>query len=381
MKLTEVMTFIILIFIPVFAFGQKAVSASGKLIYSDESKSILEIRTPQNLNCDIKVETHAKNTVEGEYRMWARAKSSTQEQRFIDLIEIQINDRSNKTDGILLRVLTPTRAPWEGTDYGVGVELDILVPDDFMIESHNSYSTIEFIGPFKGVEINNEYGSIKVEDVTGELVVKASYSPVELYKIKGFVSIETRYGGITCQDIIITKGSGVFETSYGPIKLVNIKGSIEAYTSYDKISANNIDAGSGSVILTTSYSPIEAENITGELVCETSYNSINLSNIFLTHGMNKIETKYAPVNVIINDMNESQLLINNTYSSINLSLESNISAKLMLTVDDGGKIHTRGFSIKPLAMDRNRLVGIVGDGLSKIELNVDGIGEINIDSQ
>ena len=101
----------------------------------------------------------------------------------------------------------------------------------------------------------------------------------------------------------------------------------------------------------------------------------------MTHGMNRIETSHAPVNISLESIEESQLLINNVYSSINVVLNADISAKLMLSVDEGGKIHTRGFPIKPLAMDHNRLVGIIGEGLSRIEINVEGIGEINIDGE
>jgi len=370
-----------LLLVGVTAYCQEKVVEKDEFSLSSKGKSYLEIRTPQNLSCDISIETHDSKTIELDYRKWAKAKSSAQGKRFIDLIEIQFNEKTRDPEGILLKVLSPTRSPWEGSNYGVGVQFDIIVPKNFKINSHNSYSSLDLFGPFDGIEVFNEYGSIEVNDVKGELIIKASHTKVELSRIEGFISVESRNAEISGEDIIITNGPGIFETSHGSINLENIQGSIEAHTSYSPVIVSDINAGAGSVILTTTYGPINAENVKGELVCETSYGPIELKEIYLTHGMNRIETKHAPVNISLESIEESQLLINNIYSSINVVLNANISAKLMLSVDEGGKIHTRGFPIKPLTMDYNRLVGIIGEGLSRIELNVEGIGEINIDGE
>lgn len=359
-------------------YSQQPSTGKGILTISADGKTILEILTPQNLKCDILVETHANNTVEVEYDKWAKAKSSKQEKRFIDLIEVKLDDNAAAGEGLRLRVLTPIRAPWEGSNYSAGVNFEISVPENFKIESRNSYSAIRLYGPFSDVRVDNEYGPIKVKDVKGRLVVKTSHSEVELSRIEGEISVETSYSGIQASRLIIGENPGYFETSYGDILLDDIKGSVEAFTSYNSITASDIDAGSGSVVLKTSYGKIGAENINGELVCETSYNPIDLGNVSLTHGVNMIETKYSPVNLDIKSIDEAQLFVNNTYGSINISLISDMSARLILNVDEGGRIHTSGFSIKPLVMERNRLEGIVGDGQAKIELNVNGIGEINI---
>ena len=359
-------------------YGQQSIMANGELTASADDKTALKILTPQNLKCDILVETHTDKTVKVEFNKWANAKSLKQEQRFVDLIDIKLGDNTSADENLRLRVLTPISAPWEGSDYSAGVNFEIWVPENFEIESRNSYSTIVLLGPFNGVRVDNEYGPIRVEDVRGRLVVKTSYSEVELSGIEGEISVETSYGGIRASRLTISENPGYFETSYGDIMLDNIEGPVKVLTSYDSIIASDIDAGSGSVVLRTSYGKIKAENIKGEIVCETSYNPIDLENVNFTHGINMIETKYSPINLDNMNIDEARLFVNNTYGSINISLVPDVSARLILSVDEGGSIHTSGFSIKPLAMERNRLEGIIGNGESKIELNVNGIGEINI---
>lgn len=369
-------TILILIYVPLFA--QNSTMSTGSMVIEKEGMNTLLIKTPQNLRCNIKITTYSENSIKVDYQIWAKAKSSAQEKRFIDLIEVKLDDKTDQVNKPRLRVLTPAKAPWEGTDNSAGVNLDIIIPEDFKVYSHNSYSSVVMFGPFSDVEVFNDYGQIKIDNVAGDLVVKASYSPVELSDIEGSVSIETRYANIAGKNIVISDSPGIFTTSHGSVTLDRINGPIEVNTSQNFIKVSDVDAGNGCIILSTSYGLIEAANLSGELVCETSYKSVELENIRLTHGMNKIETKYAPVNISLDYIDDAQLLISNTFSSIDVMFASDISAKLMLAVDKGGKIHTQGFPIKPLAVDKNRLVGIVGNGLSKIEINIDGIGEINI---
>ena len=338
----------------------------------------LEIKTPQNLKCDMLIESSPADNVQVAYQKWASAKSSEQARRFEDLIDIKA-DAAVEEDGVMrLRILTPLKAPWEGTDYSAGVELKITAPPNLFIDSRSSFSDVKVKGPFKGIKIDNEYGVVNAEKINGETTVKTSYSEIKLNNLQGAVSVDAIYSQISGKSIKITSGSGFFATSYGAVELKDVSGPIEVSTSYGAISATDIDAGRGSVILRTSYGDIKGENLKGELVCETSYNPIDLENISLTHGMNKIETRYSPIQAAIKTIGDSRLQINNTYNSINLSVDSLASARYMLAVDEGGKIATSGLTIKPLVLEKNRLVGIVGDGLSRVELNIDGIGEINL---
>jgi hypothetical protein len=371
----------LLILLTPLGFSQEGISSSGKLSLSASDMTGLIIKTPQNVHCKIELYTHSADIISGEYRIWADAGSADRESRFINLIEVKLDYNGRNSKNANLEVLAPTRAPWEGSNYSVGVDLTLMVPENFYVEAKTSYSNIDLVGPFGGVNIDDEYGSVTVEKVRGNSTIKASYSSVDLTDLKGSVTVDAVYSEINAREIVIENSPGMFTTSYGSLNLEDITGAIEAVTDYDNIKVSNIKAPKGSVILRTNYGQIEADNVSGELVCETSFEPITLGNIELTHGISKFDTKHAPIDAEILKMGDSQLIINNTYSTINLSLASNISAKLLLAVDEGGKIHTKDLSIKPLVMKRDRLVGLVGDGLAKIEINVDGIGEINITGQ
>lgn len=375
------LTLMILMMLPLAAFCDETITNSGILNFTATGKHYLDIKTPDNLACSIDLRSHPQNIVEVKYEKWSNVPSEETRQRYFGLIEVSIDDNTQSNDGIRLRVLSPTRAPWEGKASGIRVKLLITVPHNFAIESSNSYSQIGLIGPLGDISINNEYGAVSAQDIKGEVSIKTSYSDVSLSNIQGDIDIQTSYSSITARDIVISDNPGLFETSYGRIILENIKGPLEANTSYDSIVASNLEAGEGSIILRTNYAKIKAENISGELICETSYSPVELTNINFTHGINNIETRYSPINLELFKIDDAQLIINNTYNNINLSLPKDISARLTLAVDRGGKIHTLGIPIKPLVMEKTRLEGLVGDGRSQLELNVDGIGEINIETR
>jgi hypothetical protein len=375
------LTLIMLILAPVMVLGENTGSSSGVLNFTATDKKFLEIRTPDNLACSIDLMATPQKSVDAKYEILADVRSDEVKDRYFKLIQVSMDDNTQSAGGLRLRVLTPTEAPWEGKDSHIRLNIHINVPYNFKIDSKNSYSDLKLTGPLDEVTVNNEYGTVSVVDVKGTTIIKTSYSEIYLDKIQGDIDIQTSYSSILARDIVIGNNIGVFETSYGSITLENIKGPLEASTSYGLINASDLEALDGSIVLRTSYGKIEAEKISGEIICETSYSPVDLSEINFTHGMNSVETRYSPINIEMFKINDAQLIINNTYNNINLSLPKDISARLTLAVDKGGKIHTLGIPIKPLVMEKTRLEGLVGDGRSQVELNIDGIGEINIETR
>lgn len=370
---------IIMAILPSALLGQAADIAKGILVSDASDKNILEIRTPDNLACTIDITAHQQKTVEINYTKWTNATPEETRQRYFSLIEVGLDDNAKNSDGLRLRVLSPTKAPWEGKDAGVRIQLSIKVPSNFKINSNNSYSQISITGPLGDISVSNDYGAISARDIKGEVLIKTSFSDIKLEKIVGAVDVQTSYSAIFAEDVVLSDNPGLFETNNGMIFLKNIKGPLEANTSFDSILVSGLESLEGSIVLRTTYGKIEGRKISGELICETSYNPIELTDIAFTHGANNIATRYSPIKIDMNKiLNNVQLTINNTYNNIDLMLPQDISTRLTIAVDRGGKIHTVGIPIKPLVMEKTRLEGLIGDGRSLVELNVDGIGEINI---
>ena len=367
---------------PAALMAQTTNATNGILTADAAGKNILEIRTPDNLACTIDITAHQQNKIEVNYTKLTNVSVEETQQRYFSLIDIGLDDNAKNSDGLRLRVLSPMKAPWEGKDAGVRVILNIKVPNNFRIDSNNSYSRINIIGPLSDIAVTNEYGAISAVDIKGDVVIKTSYSDINLERVVGGADVQTSCSNIFVKDMILSDNAGFFETSYGMISLAKIKGPLEANTSFDSILARDIESSEGSIVLRTSYGKIDGSRISGELICETSYNPIVLTDVVFTHGANSIATRYSPIKVDAKKiLNGARLTINNTYNNIDLTLPQDISTRLTLAVDRGGKIHTKGIPIKPLVMEKTRLEGLIGDGRSFVEINVDGIGEINVEGK
>lgn len=351
---------------------------SGNLLAELSGQSVFEIQGSANLPGKIRILSRQLGDVKIAFDKSARASSDAEARRFLDLIDfrLQVED-----DRVLFRILSPSHAPWEGSNHSVGVEIIIELPEKMSIEAKSDLMDISIGGPFEGVDLKSAFSNIGVERIYGPVEIVTTSGDIKLYAIKGRLRAETQNAKIEVRDVIIPSGYAVLQSVNGMIKLEDIQGPVEAYTSYAQINASDIDAPDGSVVLRTSYAPIRVENVKGELICETSYSSVEAMEVSINHGHSRFETSYAPITARLKEISNCELYIANDYNSVELSVPRDVSAILVAGVDRGGRIHTRNLSLKPTVLDLTRLEAILGEGGSRIEVKVNGIGSIDIDGQ
>lgn len=320
-----------------FAFERYTRATQAKV--SGEGVEEFHLTAPFNLGGGINLQVGDEDVCLVEFECWARAKNRKMAKEFTELVEIYLE---REGEVVTLKLSTPRGAPWEGTNYGIGVTLDIYIPPDMVVETKTSGFDLDISGPLKKVYINNRYGDIKLEDVSEETHITGSYNEVDVEDIEGELDIETSYNSIRVGDVNTKEGKAFLETSYGEI---------------------------------------EVENFTGQLEANTVYSSIHGSDITLLGGTNEIKTVYSKIDLEFEEITNCELYVKNTYGNINMVVPKDLSARLILVVGRGGKIHTNGILIKPLVLVKTRLEGICGDGDSEIELDIDGIGKILVEGR
>lgn len=379
-KLKEVLFYAV-----VLAFGfssarsDPGANETGNLQERADGRSDFVIKANVNLNGTIHILANQIDEIKVTYAKNAETSSRSESKRFIDLIDLKLN--SNSSDEIILEILSPSHAPWEGSNHSVWLELYIEVPEKMNIKGKCRFMEIKIVGPFHNINLDCEYSDISLGKIFGSVEIVTTHSDIYLKSIEGDLRAETSNGEITAEDIEIKTGYAFFETTHGDINLTRIQGSVEAYTSHAPIKANEIDASDGSVVLRTIYAPIDISDISGEIICETDYYPITAENLKINHGHSKIETSYAPIRAQFNALENCDVYISNGYNNVELILPSDVSARLIASVEKGGKIHTKGIGIKPVLLDPTRLEGVLGGGNSRIEVKVSGIGNIDIIGQ
>jgi DUF4097 and DUF4098 domain-containing protein YvlB len=348
---------------------------TGTLRVSDGKMRLFTLRTPDNISGDIAIATWGERRVEVEYELTAKARSESEAKRFTEMVIITL-DRDG--DEVILEVKTPSRAPWRDGDRGLDLTLEVRLPEGMEIESRTTYFDLDLEGPFKDVTVDNDYGRVALRCAKGDISIRTSYGEIVLEEIEGELRAESSYGRVRASDID-SKGEDILlESSYGSITLEAVKGAASVRTSYGKIVAEDVDAGDSPLLFETSYGEIELTDVRGQISARTSYNPIVLSDAILTGGTNRLETSYGKISAEFASIKDSRLTILTKYSNIRLTLPRNTSAKMVATVDSGGSIHATNFPITPTRLDRTRLEGIAGGGESTIEMNIDGIGTIEV---
>jgi hypothetical protein len=331
--------FLAIIFIWVnVVFAADEYTRVGKANTSGEIKEF-RINSPPNLSGSANIEVWKDEGCSVEYECWARARNSRMAKEFTELVEVMLET----TNGVVTLTLdTPHDAPWEGTNYAIKISLDIFIPADISLVTKTRNFQLDITGPLRSADIRNSYGEIRLADVMEETTIDGSYNKVEVYNIRGDLEIETSYNGITVEDVDTQGRKAFLKTSYGKIEVNNFKGQLEAYT---------------------------------------VYSSINASNLILLGGANEIKTVYSKIDLQLDEIEDSRLYLSNSYGNIDVVVPEDLSARLALSVGRGGKINTDRILIKPEVIERTRLEGICGEGNSEIEVNISGIGKIQVEGR
>jgi len=241
-----------------------------------------------------------------------------------------------------LKLTTPHPAPWEGSNYGINATLYIFIPHNFTVETQTQAFDMDITGPIQKIDIQSLYGNIQVNDISEETNITATY---------------------------------------GQVDVENVRGSLNVETSYNSISIRNVETKDEKALLKTSYGKIDVERFEGQLEASTVYSPIDASGITLIDGTNMFKTVYSKIDLDITEIKDAQLYVQNTYGNVNLVVPEDLSARLKFTVGRGSKIITRGIIVRPTVLNQTTLEGICGEEESEIEVDINGIGQIQLEGK
>lgn len=320
------------------AFAYSYDEDSGTLKIAASGARELSLETPGNIRGKIRIQAWEKDEVIVEYEKESKADNQREARRFLELIEIDL-DRS--ADIITLEISTSRHAPWEGTDKNARLNLDVFIPESFSLTCESRCFDYDISGPLMHVQIQSDYSRIHIEEVEGETNIETSYGGVEAKNLSGGVNIETSYGPILLTDVYAHNKTIYLETAYDKIDIIRVKGNIKARTNYSPILATDLE---------------------------------------LVDGASSFETVYNKIDLKMKELKDCDLYIENTYGNVSLGLPPDVSAEISFSIDPGGRIETSGLPILVESIDQTSLEGILGQGESKIEVDVGGIGKILLES-
>lgn len=299
----------------------------------------LRLVGPSNLSGHVVLVTGRPDSINVEVSKVLRVDS---EEIAADLNEeIRIEMRPSETV-MQIEVSTPTGAPWEGSDWGVTLDLTVTIPADWDLDFDTRHFEYDLTGPFRDVNIRTEFGRVKLNKVTRLVDVRGNYTAIELSEIKGSISARTSYADIDIQRAISDVNR--------PAQLTNNNG------------------------------PITVVGLAGALVAETEYAPIRLERIALVGSTSRVFGENAQIDMDIVEFGRAKLEIETNYAPIRVHVPTHLSARLNVAVGVQGTIRTTGLEIQthPDLLGTQRLEGICGSGDGIIDIRSSGPSLVEI---
>ncbi|MFQ6031887.1 MAG: hypothetical protein ACE5K2_03105, partial [Candidatus Zixiibacteriota bacterium] len=210
-------------------YGDEEYSSSSEAKVSTKGAKELHINTPNNLGGSINLEVWEEDNCLVKFECWARADTKRKAKDFVNLVDLNLD---REEDQIQLRLSTPHPAPWEGTNYGIKANLDIFIPEDFILKTKTCSFDLDIRGPLKKVNIENKYGKTRLKYITENTRIEGPYNKVDIENIEGELKVNTTYNSIYARNVDTKGGRASFKTIYGKIDLEDIRGEIDAETIY-----------------------------------------------------------------------------------------------------------------------------------------------------
>ena len=272
------------------------------------------------------------------YKFQYKVESEEQAEEYSGFVSVAFEDLENE---FAISAETRPSPPWRGTDYSAGVEFEIEVPlkNSMKIFARTSLFEIDIEGPFAAADISSNFGDITLRKITNKVNVSSD---------NGAVNIEN------------CSGPTKVTTSNRPINLVNVDGQL------------------GSIRLRNQNGRISLDSVRGEVDARTEFAQISATRMRFESGRSTLSTENSNIkldaSVIAGD-----LAVRSENGKIEMTVPESVSAAVMLQVDQGGRIYTRQLPIRVDRISRTLLQGQIGDGQYKIEVDMTGVGTINLE--
>lgn len=310
-----------------------------------ETKSIsldrienLSFTSSSYLNGRLNIRATDVPTARITYKLQFKVESEEQAQEFSDFITIAFEDLENE---FAISAETRPSPPWRGTDFSAGVDVEIEVPlkNNLKIFARTSLFEVDIDGPFASADISSNFGDITLRKITNKVNVSSDNGAVTVENCSGPTKVTTSNRPISLLNVDGQLGSIRLRNQNGRISLDSVRGEIDARTEFAQISATRMRFESGRSTLATENSNIklDASIISGDL-------SVRSEN-----------------------------------GKIEMMIPATVSAAVVLQVDQGGRIYTRKLPIRLDRVSRTLVQGQMGDGQNKIEVDMTGVGTIDLE--
>jgi hypothetical protein len=275
-------------------------------------------------------------------------------------------------------------------DHGVQTDMDIQVPPGATLDiaskrgdvtinnrkadvkvtlQHGDVSLTEINGT---VKVNLEKGSIRAAQISGDVEVTGHVDSVNIDEVAG----AARLDGDFYEDIRLSKiAKGViFKTSRSDMEIASVPGDIEIAS--DQVRGNDL---TGPTRVATGSKDIHLEDVSGDLQVQSTNGDVEVTTGGKQPGKLSLNTQHGDVALTLAAKTPTDKVnVVTQHGDVTLTLPS--SEGFQITAGTGKGDITSDFDA--IKVDKNNdashATGTVGNGISKLQVNIVDAGDIKI---
>ncbi|MCB2178737.1 DUF4097 domain-containing protein [bacterium] len=220
------------------------------------------------------------------------------------------------------------------------IDVLLYVPKDLDVELSNWTGMISSEGFTGNLYVNNQFGSVEISDLVGNLSVESSSGFLDLYRIdagENSVRFASQYGNITLEDL--SAGEVEVESNNGEISITGLisEGPCQVDSGFGPITVQGFIC---SELTTTSQNGwVELENgeLQGDLNVTSDFGNIKLTQVFASNYT--METSNGNVEA---DQVAGKVKVTSDFGDI--TLENGDDAVLDITIENGKILYSGSLS-------------------------------------
>ena len=219
-------------------------------------------------NIEIRQGENTQIVIHGEKRAGSRTTDIAQ--NILDNMKI-IAER--KGDTVSIRTVYPDELFKENNTNHFSLSYVIEIPEQVTLEIENSYGNIQLQSLSGDFTVRNQHGDVSTSELVGGIRLNNKYGSLSVERIIGDVVLSNEHGSITCADI---SNGVVLENAYGPVVVLNAGKNVKIRNSHGALSVEKVG---GHADLETEYESIDCNDIGGTADIRNTHGPVTVRNI------------------------------------------------------------------------------------------------------
>lgn len=193
-------------------------------------------------------------------------------------------------DGAVLHVTTNRgELEYGRDDVGFETHLEIAVPPDTPVKVQVEHGAAD-VADAASADVTSSYDNVQVERVKGAVTIDSRHGDVSVSGAGATVSLSARYGDVTLQDVAgaatVTVEHGEVSADrvgglnltvqHGELKATEVRGDLEVHGQHTAVDVTGV---TGRAVIETSFGDVAARSVTGELRAKTEHGSVTATEV------------------------------------------------------------------------------------------------------